>query len=67
MTLDPKVPEENIRLSARYLRYLLDLVGNENAALAGYYQGLGSVRRNGLYADTIQYVQNVQFLRRYFV
>lgn len=67
MTLDPKVPEENIRLSARYLRYLLDLVGNENAALAGYYQGLGSVRRNGLYADTVQYVQNVQFLRRYFV
>jgi LysM repeat protein len=65
--LDPQVPEDNIRLSARYLRYLLDLTGNENTAIAAYYQGLGSIRRIGLYTDTVQYVQNVQALRRYFV
>jgi LysM repeat protein len=33
-------------------------------AVAGYYQGLGSVRRNGMYADTKQYVTNVLLIKR---
>lgn len=32
-------------------------------AVAGYYQGLGSVRRNGMYKDTKRYVRNVLALR----
>ena len=35
-------------------------------AIAGYYQGLGSVRSRGLYDDTQQYVANVQALRSRF-
>ena len=33
-------------------------------AVAGYYQGLASVRRNGMYADTRRYVRNVLALRQ---
>lgn len=35
-------------------------------AIAGYYQGLGSVRENGMYADTRAYVANVLGLRASF-
>jgi hypothetical protein len=30
------------------------------AAIAGYYQGASSVKRNGMFADTRRYVANVQ-------
>ena len=40
--------------------------GDENAAIAGYYQGLGSVRSRGVFDDTQQYVANVQALRSRF-
>ncbi|HWD83190.1 MAG TPA: LysM peptidoglycan-binding domain-containing protein [Kribbella sp.] len=30
-----------------------------NIAVAGYYQGLGGVKKNGMYADTKAYVKNV--------
>ena len=32
-------------------------------AIAGYYQGLGSVRRNGMFSDTKQYVAGVQRIK----
>jgi soluble lytic murein transglycosylase-like protein len=64
--LDPNVPEQNIQLSARYLRYLLDHGPGAETALAGYYQGLGAVRRSGVYPETVRYVQMVQELRPYF-
>ena len=35
-------------------------------AVAGYYQGLGSVRSRGMYADTKTYVANVLALRDRF-
>lgn len=35
-------------------------------AVAAYYQGLGSVRSRGMYADTKAYVRNVAALRAYF-
>ena len=40
--------------------------GDEATAIAGYYQGLGSVRSRGLFDDTKQYVANVQALRSRF-
>jgi hypothetical protein len=35
-------------------------------AVAAYYQGLGSVRQNGLLPETEQYVNNVMALRGRF-
>ncbi len=66
--LDPKVPEQNIKMSAAYLSYLLRQTdGDSRMALAAYYQGLNAVRTKGLYNDTQPYVQNVLALQaRYF-
>jgi N-acetylmuramoyl-L-alanine amidase len=58
--LDPKVPEDNIRMSARLLRLLLDGTGGKvELAVAGYYQGATSVRRDGLRPGTFTYVAAV--------
>jgi LysM repeat protein len=66
--LDPSDPNDNIRMSARYLRWLLDRSGGDaRIALAGYYQGPASVDRSGLYAVTEAYVTNVlSFRDRHF-
>jgi soluble lytic murein transglycosylase-like protein len=66
-TLDPRVPEQNIRLSARYLRWLLARAnGDVRRALATYYQGPRSVETIGMYRDTVLYVDGVLALRKYF-
>lgn len=65
--LDPRRPEQNIEMSARFLRYLLDSTGgNVSLAVASYYQGLASVRRDGTLRVTDQYVSNVLALRSRF-
>lgn len=65
--LNPWVPEQNIRMSARYLRLLLDVTGGSTArTLAGYYQGLASVQRNGVYPSTRAYTAGVMALRSRF-
>lgn len=65
--LDPKRPEHNIRMSARFLAYLLrQHKGDASLALASYYQGLASVRRDGQLAETKRYVANVLALRQKF-
>jgi LysM repeat protein len=65
--LDPNDPDDNIRMSARYLRWLLDRTGGDvRLALAGYYQGLSSVKKRGMYDDTKAYVANILALRRRF-
>jgi LysM repeat protein len=65
--LDPHDVEDNIRMSARYLWYLLRMHGGDSTkALHAYYQGQGSIGANGLYHDTIQYARNIQALRRRF-
>ncbi len=49
------------------MRSLLDATGgNASLAAAGYYQGLPSVQRDGVYADTQSYVNNVIALQRRF-
>lgn len=63
--LDPNNTSDNIEMSAIYLRYLMDANhGDYKMALASYYQGLGSVRSNGLYTDTKQYVATITALQR---
>jgi LysM repeat protein len=65
--LDPSSAHDNVHAGVMYLKRLLtDAGGDESAAVAGYYQGLGSVRSRGLFEDTKQYVANVQALRGRF-
>lgn len=64
--LDPKVADDNIRMSARFLDWLIGYMGSEEAAVAGYYQGPNSVRAIGYYDDTQAYVTNIAQIRRFF-
>jgi soluble lytic murein transglycosylase-like protein len=65
--LNPFSASDNVRAGSAYLRNLLSNTGgNVPLAVAGYYQGLGSVRRVGMYSDTQRYVANVLALRRRF-
>lgn len=58
---------DNIRAGSLLLHSLLaDTGGDEAEAVAGYYQGLQSVRAHGLYPDTQAYVNNVMALRQRF-
>lgn len=67
MRLDPHNPDDNIRMSARFLRYLLDETGNDRRyALGAYYQGLYSVRTNGIYLSSMQYVTGIMSLQARF-
>lgn len=53
---------DNALAGVAYLKTLLD-VASLPQAIAGYYQGLASVRRHGEFADTRQYVADVLALR----
>ena len=65
--LDPNSATDNVHAGVLYLKRLLnDTGGDETAAIAGYYQGLSSVRSRGMYDDTQRYVANVQALRGRF-
>ena len=65
--LDPNSATDNVHAGVMYLKRLLDEAGgDENTAIAGYYQGLQSVRDRGMYDDTQNYVENVQALRSRF-
>ena len=58
---------DNIRAGSLLLHSLLaDTGGNEPMAIAGYYQGLQSVRAHGMYPDTQAYVNNVMALNQRF-
>src|ERR1700759_3369167 len=58
---------DNIRAGSLLLHSLLaDTGGNPEMAIAGYYQGLGSVQAHGMYSDTRAYVNNVMALQQRF-
>jgi soluble lytic murein transglycosylase-like protein len=59
-------PADNVTAGVVILRQLLRSAGDTPTAIAGYYQGLSSVRRNGMFADTRRYVANVQTLTSRF-
>ena len=66
-SLDTNSATDNVHAGVLYLRHLLEETGgDESAAIAGYYQGLGSVKSRGLFDDTQKYVENVQALRSRF-
>lgn len=65
--LDPRSASDNIKLSARFLRYLLDQNANDtDRALASYYQGLRAVRERGIYPSSRHYARTVQGHRPLF-
>lgn len=66
-SLDAGNSEDNIRMSARYLRWLIDYLGSEELAIAGYYQGPGAVRAGRWYESTEFYVASVQANRSRFI
>lgn len=59
--------DHNVRAGVRFLAYLLDKTnGDERSAIAGYFQGLRSVRQRGLMDETRRYVANVLALKKRF-
>lgn len=63
-TLDLADPADNVEAGVAFLDYLWQLTGGDaERTLAGYYQGLASVRRHGMAEDTKRYVNNVLELR----
>jgi LysM repeat protein len=65
--LSPYSASDNVRGGVLMLRSLLDATGGSpSMAAAGYYQGLASVEKYGLFADTERYVQNVMTLTAEF-
>jgi LysM repeat protein len=64
--LDPLHAEDNATTGVVLLKILTQAASSERQAVAGYYQGLKSVRENGMYADTKRYVANVMALKRQF-
>lgn len=58
--LDPTVADDNIRMSTRFLLWLLGYLGSEREALAGYYQGPTSLVLRGMYGETVVYVDAVE-------
>ncbi|MEM8922924.1 MAG: LysM peptidoglycan-binding domain-containing protein [Actinomycetota bacterium] len=65
-SLDPYVADDNIRMSARFLVWLIGFHGNESEALAGYYQGPTSVVTRGNFPQTDVYVASVSAGRARF-
>jgi N-acetylmuramoyl-L-alanine amidase len=59
-TLSSTNLSDNIEMAAAYLHQLLvQTGGNQGLALAGYYQGLVSVRQHGMMTSTVQYVHGI--------
>jgi LysM repeat protein len=63
--LDLLRARDNVTAGVILLKMLTRSASRENA-VAGYYQGLASVRKNGMYGDTKRYVANVLALRARF-
>lgn len=58
--------QDNITAGVLLLRQLLRSTGSEDKALAGYYQGLGSISRKGLLPQTHTYLKSIDALRARF-
>jgi len=61
--LDLLDTRDNITAGVTLLRVLLDHTRSTRRAVAAYYEGLGAVRRHGLYPDAKAYVASVLAIR----
>ena len=64
--LDLLDPNDNVTAGVVLLRYLTRNADSRDQAIAGYYQGLGGVRKHGMNTDTKQYVRSVKALMKNF-
>ena len=64
--LDLLDTQDNVTAGVLLLRQLVRSTGSTDRALAGYYQGLGSIARKGLLPQTHTYIRNVNALRARF-
>lgn len=64
--LDLLDAHDNVVAGVTILRALVAAAPDLPSAIAGYYQGLSSVRTNGMFADTRRYVASVQTLMARF-
>jgi soluble lytic murein transglycosylase-like protein len=64
--LDPADRTDNLRMSAYLLGWLLDHTRSTSAALASYYQGIGSVLRRGVSPAGAGYAKLVVDRRAWF-
>jgi murein DD-endopeptidase MepM/ murein hydrolase activator NlpD len=64
--LDVRSAADNVRLSAKLLRVLLDELGGTQRALAAYYQGIGSVQRRGVLPSGARYAAIVAARQSWF-
>jgi N-acetylmuramoyl-L-alanine amidase len=62
--LDLYDAQDNITAGVALLSVLTHEAHSTRQAIAGYYQGLESVREHGMYASTKQYVRDVMSLRQ---
>jgi soluble lytic murein transglycosylase-like protein len=62
--LDLLDAEDNVTAGVVILKSLLRGADSRQQAVAGYYQGLRSVRQHGMLPDTRRYVARVEYLRR---
>ncbi|MFD1507699.1 LysM peptidoglycan-binding domain-containing protein [Georgenia yuyongxinii] len=59
--LDLLDPNDNVVAGVAIIRQLVKTFpGDLDSAIASYYQGAGSVKRNGMFADTERYVASVK-------
>jgi len=59
-------PQDNVTAGVAILRQLLRTADSFDQAVAGYYQGLAGVKRNGMYPDTRNYVSGIRNLMQRF-
>ena len=60
--LQPASASDNVRAGVLLLHALLAQTGSYSMTAAGYYQGLASIRRNGIFPSTQQYMNSVMSL-----
>jgi LysM repeat protein len=65
-SLDLLETQDNITAGVLLLRQLIRSQGTADGALAGYYQGLGSISRKGILPQTHDYIRSITILRERF-
>ena len=65
-SLDLLQTQDNITAGVLLLRQLIRSEGTADGALAGYYQGLGSISRKGVLPQTHDYIRSITILRERF-
>ncbi len=65
-SLDVLRTEDNVTAGVLLLRQLLRSTGSEHGALAGYYQGQGSIAAKGLLPQTHAYIASIDALQPRF-